>query len=233
MKVPAQYIARALEMFYNSRQIRDIRQDIKTNFSYYPSDSVVRLWIKKYSQSAKKYFENYRPMVSNSWMAVETFYHLRGNFRVMMHDVLDMKTRFVLCSQIATTHNNESLLNAIREASSKAGKIPEILITNQFASLEKAIDSVNEFRNISIQDLPAIGTDNPDYRERLGMISRSGEKVIRVFNNFDWLVNYLDGWIITYNFFNRLQILNGKTPAETAHIEYPVKSWADFIKCTN
>lgn len=154
MKVPAQYIARALEMFYNSRQIRDIRQDIKTNFSYYPSDSVVRLWIKKYSQSAKKYFENYRPMVSNSWMAVETFYHLRGNFRVMMHDVLDMKTRFVLCSQIATTHNNESLLNAIREASSKAGKIPEILITNQFASLEKAIDSVNEFRNISIQDLP-------------------------------------------------------------------------------
>lgn len=79
----------------------------------------------------------------------------------------------------------------------------------------------------------AIGTDNPDYRERLGMISRSGEKVIRVFNNFDWLVNYLDGWIITYNFFNRLQILNGKTPAETAHIEYPVKSWADFIKCTN
>jgi hypothetical protein len=39
----------------------------------------------------------------------------------------------------------------------------------------------------------------------------------------------MDGWLVHYNFFRPSEVLNGRTPAETAGVKVPFGSWAEVV----
>ena len=72
--------------------------------------------------------------------------------------------------------------------------------------------------------------DSTSEIERFHGILKDRTKVIRSFRDLETLIQFTDGWLIYYNYFRPHTALDGKTPAEEAHIKYSVKDWADLSK---
>jgi hypothetical protein len=52
--------------------------------------------------------------------------------------------------------------------------------------------------------------------------------VFRAFRDVETLIQFTDGWLVYYNYFRPHDSLEGKTPAEEAHVNYSVKNWKDL-----
>ena len=65
-----------------------------------------------------------------------------------------------------------------------------------------------------------------DFTEHL----KDRTKVFRAFRDVETLIQFTDGWLVYYNYFKPHESLNGKTPAQEAHVKYDVKNWADLAK---
>jgi hypothetical protein len=46
----------------------------------------------------------------------------------------------------------------------------------------------------------------------------------------DTAIQFVDGFLVHYNFFRGNEALDGKTPAEEAGIKFPYKDWAEVIR---
>jgi hypothetical protein len=44
----------------------------------------------------------------------------------------------------------------------------------------------------------------------------------------DTLIQFMDGYLVYYNFFKPNEALNGKTPAEAAKVDYKIKNWKEL-----
>jgi hypothetical protein len=51
---------------------------------------------------------------------------------------------------------------------------------------------------------------------------------MKAFRDVDNAIQFLNGFIVYYNYLRPHEALGGKTPAEKAGIDYKVKSWADL-----
>ena len=67
--------------------------------------------------------------------------------------------------------------------------------------------------------------------ERFHGTIKDRTKVMRAFRNFETMLNFMDGYLIYYNFFRPHEAFEScKTPAEAAGIDYKVKNWRDLVK---
>ena len=55
-------------------------------------------------------------------------------------------------------------------------------------------------------------------------------KVLWGFKTPDSAKLILSGFLIHYNYFRPHLALNGKTPAEFAHVKAPVKNWIELVR---
>jgi hypothetical protein len=46
----------------------------------------------------------------------------------------------------------------------------------------------------------------------------------------DTAIQFVDGFLVHYNYFRGNEALDGKTPAEEAGIKFPYKNWAEVIR---
>lgn len=51
---------------------------------------------------------------------------------------------------------------------------------------------------------------------------------MRSFRDMDTLIQFMDGYLVYYNYFKPNESLNGKTPAEAAKVDYQIKNWKDL-----
>ncbi len=129
MKVPAEYVNRAVGEYYAGLSINDIRNLLKQDYGYYPSKSVVWKWIIKYTDLAINQFRGFHPQVGDVWTSDETMVDLDKQLKVWIYNVIDEKTRFLLASRIAlsrTTHEAEMVM---KEAERRTGKTPKQVLT--------------------------------------------------------------------------------------------------------
>ncbi len=59
---------------------------------------------------------------------------------------------------------------------------------------------------------------------------KSRTKVLRGFKTVDTAALISDGFLIYYNYFRPHLSLKGRTPAEVAGINAPVKNWTDVVR---
>lgn len=232
-KVPSEYVSSAVNMYYTGMSINEIRSHLKQEHGYYPSKSIVFGWVQKYTDLASKQFRNYHPKVGDIWTADETMLDVDGQHKLWFYDIIDTKTRFLLASRVAlsrTTNDAEALM---RDASTCAGKTPKQVITDQNYSyldgIEKAYGSDSEH----VQGSPFRTRDSGKSTskiERFHGTLKDRTKVIRSFRDFETLKQFTDGWLVYYNYFKPHESLQGKTPAETANIQYTVRNWADLVR---
>lgn len=228
MKVPAEYVNRAVGEYYSGLSINDIRNLLKQDYGYYPSQSVIFKWVNKYTNLASKQFKDYHPQVGDKWIADETMLDVDGEHKVWFYDIIDQKTRFLLASRVAlsrTTHDAEMLM---KEAYRRAGKAPKQIITDANYSYLDGIELTFGGDTEHVQSRPFVSKDSTNMIERFHGTLKDRTKVFRSFRDLETLIQFTDGWLIYYNYFKPHTTLEGKTPAEEAHIKYDVKNWADL-----
>jgi putative transposase len=233
MKVPAEYVNRAVGEYYAGLSINDVRNLLKQDFNYYPSKSVVFDWVNKYTGIATKQFKDCHPKVGDTWIADETMLDLDGQHKVWFYDIIDEDTCYLLASRVAlsrTTHDAEMLM---REARKRAGKAPKEVITDKNYSYLDGVEQAFGADTEHIQGGPfkfKTTGESTAKIERFHGTLKDRTKVIRAFRDLETLIQFTDGWLIYYNYFRPHTALEGKTPAEKAGIKYNVKNWADLAR---
>ena len=229
-KIPSDYVSSATNMYYTGMSINEIRSHLKQEYGYYPSKSVVWNWVEKYTELASKQFREYHPQVGDRWIADETMLDIDGQHKVWFYDLIDEKTRFLLASRVAlsrTTHDAEMLM---REAYKRTSKAPKEIITDKNSSYFDGIELTFGGETEHIQSKPFVSKDSTNMIERFHGTLKDRTKVIRSFRDFETLKQFTDGWLIYYNYFKPHTALDGKMPAEEAHVKYEVKNWADLAR---
>jgi putative transposase len=230
-KVPSEYITRAVSEYYSGMSINDIRNTLKAEHGYYPSQSVVWKWIDKYTDKATKYFNQYHPEVGKIWTSDETMVDIDGQHKVWIYNVIDEKTRFLLASRVALSRTTKNAELVMKEAEKKAGYNPEKVMTDFNKSYNDGIVQAFGSETEHVQTKPFTSDkENTEKIERYHGIYKDRSKVIRGFRDIETLIQYNNGFVTYYNYFKPHQSLDGKTPAEEANIKYNVHNWADLAK---
>ena len=232
MKTPANQVSSAVDMYYKGMSVNDIRDYLNTQFHNNPSSKSVYKWIDKYTDEAIKQFQDYHPDVGDTWIADETVLKIGGR-NVWMYDIIDEKTRFVLATRITytrTTHDAETLME---RAEKRAGKNPKVVITDKQNSYNDGIELAYGSDTEHLQRSPFSPSDDTQRIERFHGTLKERTKCMRGLKTIDSANEFVDGFLVYYNFFRPHESLEGKTPAEEAKLKYPIKSWVDIGKTTS
>jgi putative transposase len=233
MKKPSGYISSAVSEYYRGMSINDIRSQLKQEYGYYPSKSVIFKWVNKYTDLARKQFQDFHPQVGDTWIADETMLDIDGEHKVWFYDIIDRDTRFLLASRVAlsrTTNNAEMLM---RDAEKCAGKKPKAVLTDNNNSYINGIFEAYDGKTEHVLGHPFKTKDTGESTseiERFHGTLKDRTKIFRAFRDVETLIQFSDGWLVYYNYFKPHQSLDGKTPAEEAKINYLVKNWADLAR---
>ena len=110
----------------------------------------------------------------------------------------------------------------------RAGKSPNVVITDKLASyLDVNYGKDAEHRQGSPFKVLSSG-DSTSQIERFHGTIKDRTKVMRAFRDIETLHQFMDGYLVYYNFFKPHESLNGKTPAEVAKVDYQIKNWKEL-----
>jgi transposase-like protein len=231
MKVSPEHISTALSMYYSGSSISDIRNHLKQEHGYYPSKHVVFEWVDKYTSLAAKQFRDVHPKVGDTWIADETVLELDKGIKVWFWDIIDSRTRFLIASRASLTRGTRDAQALMEAALKRAGKSPKAVITDELKSyldgVELTFGADTEHKLGGPFKVLSSGESTSQIERFHGTI-KDRTKVMRAFRDMDTLIQFMDGYLVFYNYFKPNEALNGKTPAEVAHVDYQIKNWKDL-----
>ena len=227
MKTPAYQVTSSLNMFYEGMSIKAIRRNLQQEYGNMPSTATIYEWVQKYTQYATDSIKDYQPKkIGDTWIADETVLEIDGN-NVWMFDIIDDKTRYLLATRITRSRTTRDAQMLIDKAIKTAGKEPKTVITDRLASyLDVRYGKDTEH----IQGKPFAVENNTQMIERFHSTLKQRTKVMRGLKNLESAIDFVNGWLVHYNYLRPHTALDDKTPAEVAGIDYPYQNWADIIR---
>ena len=228
MKVSADYISTALSMYYSGSSISDIRNHLKQEHGYYPSKHVVFEWVDKFTDLASKQFQDIKPQVGDTWIADETVLRLDKDRKVWFWDIIDSDTRFLIASRASFSRTTRDAQMLMDSAFKKAGKHPKEVRTDKLASYLD-INYGKDAEHIQGSPFKFKETgESTSQIERFHGTIKDRTKTMRAFRDMETLRQFMDGYLVYYNYFKPNEALNGKTPAEAAKVDYQIKNWKEL-----
>jgi putative transposase len=227
MKTPANQVSSALNMYYEGMSIKAIRRNLQQEYGNMPSTATIYKWILKYTQYATDSIKGYEPEnVGGTWIADETVLEIDGQ-NVWLWDIIDDKTRFLLATRLSRSRTTQDAQILYDRAVKTSGKEPEKVITDKLASyLDVRYGKDTEH----IQSRPFALEDNTQKIERFHETLKQRTKVMRGLKNIETAHDFLEGWLVHYNYLRPHTSLDDKTPAEVTGIDFPYKNWADITR---
>jgi transposase-like protein len=208
-----------MQLYFSGESLRNTSRSLRM-MGVEVSYQTVWNWIEKYTALMEKYLEKITPKVSNTWRADELYVKIKGNMKYVFA-MMDDETRFWIAQEVANTKDTHDARHLFQMARERAGKRPQILITDGLRSYHdawlkeyrtnKQIDSTVHIRNITLA-----GTHNNNKMERMNGEVRDREKVMRGLKKPDTPI--LTGYQIYHNYIRPHEGLDGKTPAEMAGV---------------
>ena len=229
MRVPPELVSRTLGMYYDGLSLSDISRNLQEEYGYYPSKSVIYRWIDKFTNLAIEKTKDYQPQVGDTWIADETVIEIDGK-NIWLFDCIDSKTRFLLATRLAYSRTTHDAYMLMKEASKKAGKIPKIVVTDKLRSYLDGIEMAFGADTEHIQSRPFTVKDSTNLIERFHGTLKERTKVMRGLKDIGTAMQFIDGFLINYNYLKIHEGLKGKTPAQVAKIDYPYRTWSDIIR---
>ncbi len=178
-------------------------------------------WTRKYAALIQKYLDQTKPQVSDTWRADELYVKIKGNMKYVFA-MMDDETRFWIAQEVANTKDTHDARRLFQMARERAGKRPQILITDGLRSYRdawlkeyrtnKQVDSTVHIREITLK-----GKLNNNKMERLNGEIRDRERVMRSLKTEDSPI--LNGMQIFHNYVRPHEGLDGRTPSELAGIQ--------------
>ncbi len=140
MKVPAEYVSSALDMYYRGLSFKDISEHLDTQHEYKPPKSVVYQWVDKYTQKAVDHFRGIKPpKLGDRWIADETVLDIDGH-NVWFWDIIDDETRFLIASRVSLSRTSQDAQLLMESAFERAGKAPKEVVTDKLSAYLDGIE---------------------------------------------------------------------------------------------
>ncbi len=227
MKTDTNEVSSALNLYYEGTPIRGIQRHLLQEFNHSPSLATIYEWIQKYTQYAKDSMKDYHPQAGDIWVADETVLNIDGQ-QLWLFDLIDYKTRMILSTRLSRSRTTRDAQMLMDRAVKVAGKQPRVVITDKLPSyLDVAYGKDTEHRQGKIATKQE---DNTQVIERFHGTLKSRTKVMKGLKNFESALDFLDGWLVHYNYFRPHMSLDDKTPAQVAGINFPFRNWKDITE---
>jgi transposase-like protein len=159
LKISTEQIHSALSMYFKGVPLGSIRNHLKEEFDYYPSDSTIYRWVHQSTEEVLEATKVRLPRVSKIWIAYETPI-LIGFKKYYPSDNIDERTHFLLASGLSANRNIEDTRVLIESAIQRAHIIPEKIITRNTLRYSKTIEQVTglDSEEVQIKCIDAIFT---------------------------------------------------------------------------
>lgn len=221
MKHNPKAVTAAMQLYFSGESLRNTQRSLKllgVDVSY----QTVSNWIGKYVGLMKKYVENLKPNVGETWRADEVFVKVKGNMKYLFA-LMDDETRYWIAQEVADSKFKHNAQDLFREGKEIIGRSPNVLITDGLLAYHDAFN--REFysntsprsRHINAIKLNSKkGDENNNKMERINGEIRDREKVMRGLKKKDTPI--LEGMQVYHNFIKPHEGLDGLTPAEACGI---------------
>ncbi len=229
MQYSTSKVADAINMFYEGMSLKEIRRNFIQQHNDFISDVSALNWVRRFSKLAVDEAKNYKPDVGSVWVADETVLDIDGK-NVWMWDIIDSKTRFLIATHMSFTRTKRDAQTLMKKAYNRTGKIPRIIYTDKLRAYLDGIELTFGANTKHIQGGPFDVESNTNLIERMHSTIKSRTKVMRGLHTVESAKQYMDGWLIHYNFFRPHMSLNDHTPAQVAGIKFPFRNWKDICE---
>ena len=226
----AKQIGAAVDMYYDGLSYKRIAENLANIFDRpEPSKETVYRWVRRYTDKAIATMREYPAHTSDEWVADEMVLKVGGK-KYWNWNVMDSETRYILASHLSFRRDATAATEVMRKARLNSATIPKRIKTDRLASYNEGIDSVfgGEVEHIKSDGLAAEINNNRS--ERLQGTYRERTKTMRGLQSRQTGQRFLDGWVVNYNVFRPHESLEGKTPAQAAHVNPPFKEWEDMAR---
>ena len=220
MKHNPHAVTTAMQLYFSGESLRNTSRSLRM-MGVEVSYQTVWNWIEKYTGLMEKYLDKITPKVSDTWRADESYVKIKGNMKYVFA-MMDDETRFWIAQEVANTKDAHDARHLFQMAKERAGKRPQILITDGLRSYRDAW--LKEFRTsrqvdstVHIREITFKGKHNNNKMERMNGEIRDREKVTRNLKREDTPI--LVGMQIFHNYVRPHMGLKGKTPADLAGIQ--------------
>lgn len=229
MQTPTETVSDALNMYYEGMSLNEIRRNFIQQDNNYISKVSPYNWVKRFTELAKKEADKYKPDVGGIWIADETVLSINGR-NVWLWDLIDTKTRFLLASHLSYTRTTRDAQIIMQKAYKRAGKYPRIIYTDKLRAYLDGIERAYGAETKHVQGNPFDVQSNTNFIERFHSTLKERTKVMRDLKSMKTAKEFIDGWLIHYNFFRPHMSLRDKTPAQVAGIQFPFHNWKDITE---
>ncbi len=222
-------IADALNMYYEGMSLNEIRRNFIQQDKNYISKISAYNWVQRFTKHAVKEADKYHPKVGSVWIADETVLDIDGK-NVWFWDIIDADTRFLLASHMSVTRTSRDAKELMEKARERAGKNPRVIYTDKLRAYLEGIEQTFGSETTHKHGSPFDVENNTNYIERFHSTIKERTKVMRGLRTMDTAKDFMDGWLIHYNFFRPHMSLNDKTPAEVAKLNFPFHNWKEVVE---
>lgn len=232
MRFPAEAIALALNMFYESASLAKIQRQLDLIYGVKPDRMTIYRWIMRYSDKAVKALGKVPITVGSRWVADETVLKTKRDSKgnQWFWDIIDDKTRFLLASHWSETRGTRDAQTLVEKAARRACKVPNAITTDKLAAYLDGIELAFGADTRHIRAKKLASKEGTQLIERFHSTLKDRTKVMRAFLAKGTARKLLDGWLVHYNFFRPHSALDNKTPAEAAGAVSPFKNWLDVVR---
>jgi putative transposase len=234
MQTPTKVIADSLNMHYEGMSLNEIRRNFIQQDGNYVSKVTPYNWEKRFTKIALDEAIKYQPNVGEVWQADETVIH--NNFsgkkkKLWLIDIIDRDTRFILCSKPSLTRSKQDIKSALEHAHKVCGEVPKKILTDGWRGYPDGIELAFGAETKHISTTPFEEKDlSTNIVERVQGTLKERTKVMRGLKTLESINDFLQGWVIHYNFFRPHLSLNDRTPAQMAGIKFPYANWKELIE---
>ncbi|MGD0353382.1 MAG: IS6 family transposase [Dehalococcoidia bacterium] len=229
MHTTVEQIGASLAMYYTGLSLSDIVQFLKQAYDNEVERSTVYRWLIRFTKDAIGIFEEFKPKVSDTWIADETAIKFQDKL-YWIWDIIDRDTRFLLASYLSPNRGAKQAQILMERASKRADTVPKNVITDGLLAYLDGIELAFGADTKHIQSTPFAEIDSTNIIERFQGTIKERTKVIWGFKTPETANIILQGFLIHYNFFRPHLALENHTPAEAAKIKLPFKNWAEFVR---
>lgn len=222
-------VADAINMYYEGMSLNEIRRNFIQQDANYISKATPYKWVKRFTEFAVKEADKHKPKVGDLWVADETMIDIDGK-NVWFWDIIDMKTRFLIASHMSLSRTTKDAQKLMEKAYKHTGKFPRVIYTDKLRAYLDGIELTFGANTKHAQGSPFDIENNTNLIERFHGTIKERTKVMRGLHTIDTARDFMNGWLIHYNFFRPHLSLEDKTPAEVAGIKFPFKNWKDVVE---
>ena len=232
MRYPSLVIASALNQFYEAASLHWVCRHLMLQYGMQPDHANIRRWISRYTRQAVIALSGARAQVGKIWAASETRIMTRASMSraVWLWDIVDIETRFLLATGFSMKKSVLDFGVLLDLATRRTNTWPDVILTDELIPQIGATQGqLVAGREGMAASSFTVRVSTGQARRILGVL-RDRSQILQRLGNRNTAHLAVSGWAVHYNFFRPHPRLGGKTPAEAAGIQSPLKSWEDVVK---